>query len=154
MKLYLMQHGEAHSKEQDSNRSLSSKGVDDIEHIAQFQKQADVQLKRIIHSGKLRAEQTAEHLAKKIANNIKLETAGNINPNDSPEKFVRENGHWQDDTLIVSHLPFLARLVSFLVSGEEERQIVAFEPGSVVCLERIKNEQWMINWMIRPGLLG
>ncbi len=154
MKLYLTQHGEACSKEHNPKRPLTSKGVDDIENIAQFLKQADVRVKRIVHSGKLRAEQTAGHLAKQFAGNIEPQMTGIINPNDSPEVFVRKNGHWQDNTLIVSHLPFLARLVSYLVSGEEERLMVAFEPGSVVCLERIKDEQWVINWMIRPGLLG
>ena len=154
MKLYLTQHGEAHSKAQDPERPLNSKGIDDIEHMAQFLKQADIQVKRIIHSGKLRAEQTAEHLARKFAGDIQLETTGIINPNNSPEIFVRENVHWQNDTLIVSHLPFLSRLVSYLISGKEDLLTVAYQPGSVVCLERINGEQWVINWMIRPGLLS
>jgi len=154
MKLYLTQHGEAHSKEQDPNRPLTSKGVDDVERIALFLKQAGVQVKRIIHSGKLRAKQTAEQLAKQFASDIELETTGIINPNDSPETFAWQSGSWEDDTLIVGHLPFLARLVSHLINGEEEPVMVAFQPGSVVCLERVKDEQWVINWMIRPGLLG
>ena len=154
MKLYLSQHGEAHSKEQDPNRPLTSKGVDDVENVAQFLKQAGVQVKQIIHSGKLRARQTAEHLAKQLADDIELETTGIINPNDSPETFAWQIGSWQGDTLIVGHLPFMARLVSHLINGEKEPLMVAFQPGSVVCLERINNEHWVINWMIRPGLLG
>ena len=154
MKLYLTQHGEAHSKEQDPNRPLTSKGVADVERIALFLQQAGVQIKRIIHSGKLRAKQTAEHLAQQFASDIELETTGIINPNDSPETFAWQSGSWEDDTLIVGHLPFLARLVSHLINGEEEPVMVAFQPGSVVCLERVNNEQWVINWMIRPGLLG
>ena len=154
MKLYLTQHGEAHTKEQDPNRPLTNKGVADIEHVAKFLKQADVQVSRIIHSGKLRARQTAEYLAKQFANDIEPETTGIINPNDSPESFAWQSGNWEDDTIIVGHLPFLARLVSHLIIGEEEHLMVAFQPGSIVCLERVKNEQWVINWMIRPGLLG
>ena len=153
MKLYLAQHGEAHSKEQDPNRPLTKKGVDDVEHIAKFLQRAGIQVNRVIHSGKLRAQQTAEHLAKHIADHIELETTGIINPNDSPETFAWQSGSWEDDTLIVGHLPFLARLVSHLINGEEELLMVAFQPGSVVCLERLKDEQWVINWMIRPGLL-
>lgn len=150
MKLYLTQHGEALSKEQDANRPLSNKGIADIEHIASFLKQADIQFKRVIYSGKLRAGQTAQYLADKIA----LETSDIIKPNDVPDAFARQCADWQDDTLIVGHLPFLARLVSHLVNGDDGPLIVAFQPGSVVCLERIKDEQWVINWMIRPELLG
>ena len=154
MKLYLTQHGEAHSKEQDPDRSLTQKGIDDVEKIGVFLKRPGVKVSRIIHSGKLRARQTAELLAKQISENVELEIVGNINPNDSPEAFAWQSGSWEDDTLIVGHLPFMARLVSHLTHGEEDRQMVAYKPGSVVCLERGENEQWLINWMIRPDLLA
>ncbi|MDX2504466.1 MAG: phosphohistidine phosphatase SixA [Gammaproteobacteria bacterium] len=152
MKLYLTQHGEAHSKEQEPSRPLTNKGVNDVEHIGEFLMRAGIQVNRIIHSGKLRAKQTAEHLGNYIAEDLKLETTGIINPNDSPETFAWQSGSWEDDTLIVGHLPFLARLVSHLINAKEEPLLVAFQPGSIVCLERIADERWVINWMIRPDL--
>ncbi|MCU7939961.1 MAG: phosphohistidine phosphatase SixA [gamma proteobacterium symbiont of Bathyaustriella thionipta] len=130
------------------------KGVSDIEHIGNFLKQADISVNRIIHSGKLRAKQTAEGLACQLESNIELETIELINPNDSPEIFARQIGNWQEDMLVVGHLPLLARLVAFLINGDEEASIVSFQPGSVVCLERSLEQQWVINWMIRPGLLS
>lgn len=154
MKLYLTQHGEAHSKEQDPNRPLNQKGVTDIEHVAKFLKRADIQVNRIIHSGKLRARQTAGYFAEQIAVDIELETRNTINPKDSPESLARQCNSWEEDTLIVGHLPFLSRLVSYLIAGDEELSMVSFQPGSVICLERSEDEKWVINWMIRPGLFS
>lgn len=62
MKLYLVQHGEALSKEQDTKRSLSEQGRREVERMANFLATAGVRVARICHSGKLRAQQTAEIL--------------------------------------------------------------------------------------------
>ena len=63
MKLYLVQHGEAKSKDEDEKRPLTDQGRQGVERVAAFLKGAGVETKRVIHSGKLRAEQTAEILA-------------------------------------------------------------------------------------------
>jgi phosphohistidine phosphatase len=55
---------------------------------------------------------------------------------------------------VVGHLPFLSRMVSQLLCGDPERELVAYLPGSVVCLERSKAGQWTLLWMLRPELLG
>jgi phosphohistidine phosphatase len=47
----------------------------------------------------------------------------------------------------------MAKLVAHLVSGDENRPVTAFQPGSIVCLEREDGSEWRINWMIRPELL-
>jgi len=153
MKLYLVQHGEACSKEINPDRPLTDQGKADIERLAALLKQAGIQVERAIHSGKLRAEQTAEHLAKAIAPGVELETSGLINPNDNPNAFDWQSESWDTDTLIVGHLPFMAKLVSHLVIEDENRPITAFQPGSVICLEHNDDAHWQINWMIRPELL-
>ena len=152
MKLYLVQHGEACSKEINPDRPLTDQGKTDIERLAALLKQAGIRVERVIHSGKLRAEQTAEHLAKAIAPGVELETSGLINPNDNPKAFDWQSESWDTDTLIAGHLPFMAKLVSHLVIEDENRPITAWQPGSVVCLERFKHAHWQINWMIRPEL--
>jgi len=57
------------------------------------------------------------------------------------------------DTMVVGHLPFMAKLVSHLVTGDDGQIHVAYQPGSVVCLELIEKDNWQINWMLRPELL-
>jgi len=152
MKLYLVQHGEACAKEVNPDRPLTDQGMADIDRLAAFLKRAGIRVERVIHSGKLRAAQTAERLANVVAPGVELESSGIINPNDNPKAFDWQSGSWDRDTLVVGHLPFMAKLVSHLVIEDENRPITAWQPGSVVCLERFKHAHWQINWMIRPEL--
>ena len=154
MKLYLVQHGEACTKEVDPKRPLTDKGLADIERLAAFLEQTGIRIERVIHSGKLRARQTAEGLAKTIAPGIEPEISGLINPNDNPKVFDWQSESWDRDTLIVGHLPFLAKLVSHLMISDDEKPFIAFQPGSMVCLEHDNNTNWLLNWMIRPELLN
>ncbi|WP_455210029.1 phosphohistidine phosphatase SixA [Kaarinaea lacus] len=153
MKLYLVQHGEACAKDVDPDRPLTDQGAKDIDRLAAFLKRADVRVNRVIHSGKLRACQTAERLANQIAPGVALETSGLINPNDNPKAFDWQSESWNKETLIVGHMPFMAKLVSHLLIENENCLITAYNPGSVVCLEHNNDARWQIDWMIRPELL-
>lgn len=153
MKLYLVQHGEACAKEVDPERPLTEQGRADVERLAGFLKRAGIRVDRVVHSGKLRAMQTAQILAGAIASGIELETSGLLNPNDNPAAFDWQDESRNRDTLLVGHLPFMAKLVSHLLVDDEERVIAAFQPGSVVCLEQVDNARWQLVWMIRPELL-
>ncbi len=153
MKIYLVQHGEALAKEVDPERPLSEQGKADAQRIGGALKNAGVTVERIVHSGKLRARQTAEILAAEIAPVLQPETSDRINPNDDPAAFEIHSEHDDVDTMVVGHLPFMAKLVSLLVSGDDSRSLVAYQPGSVVCLESVASDSWQINWMLRPELL-
>lgn len=153
MKLYLVQHGEACAKDVDSERPLTAQGRADVERLAAFLQRSGIRAERVIHSGKLRAAQTAEVLAPAIASGVAAETSGLINPNDDPRAFDWQSDSWDRDTLIVGHLPFLAKLVSHLIVGDENKLIVAFQPGTILCLEHRDGAHWAIGWMIRPELL-
>ena len=152
MKLYLVQHGEARAKDVDPERPLTDQGEHDIDRLAAFLKQAGVRVERVIHSGKRRAAQTAERLAVAIAPDVELESSGIINPHDNPKAFDWQSDGWDRDTLVVGHLPFLAKLVSHLVIEDENRLITCYEPGSIVCLGRHDDAHWRIDWMLRPDL--
>ena len=154
MKLYLVQHGEACAKKTNPDRPLTDRGKLDIDRLAEFLKQAGIRVERVIHSGKLRAAQTAECLADAVAPGVEPETSDAINPNDDPGAFDWQSDGRDRDTLVVGHLPFMAKLVAHLVIENENRPITAYQPGSMVCLERENGSHWQINWMIRPQLLG
>jgi phosphohistidine phosphatase len=153
MKLYLVQHGEACQKEVDSERPLTARGREDIERLANSLGRAGVEVARVVHSGKLRAAQTADILAAVVAPYVELETSDHLHPNDDPRSIDWANEAGGKDTMLVGHLPFMARLVSLLVAADADRPIVAYHPGSVVCLESGSEGDWQISWMIRPALL-
>ncbi len=152
MKLYLVQHGEACAKEVDPDRPLTEQGRLDIERLGAILKQAGIQADRVIHSGKLRAQQTAKRLSHLIAPGVKLEASEAINPNDDPKTFDLLTDDRDEDILVVGHLPFMAKLVSHLVTGDEQRPITDYQPGTVVCLDRVDDRYWRIDWMLRPEL--
>jgi phosphohistidine phosphatase len=151
MKLYLVQHGEAVAKNIDPERPLSAQGVRDVTAVAGVLHDAGVRIDRAWHSGKRRARQTAEILVSALAPAGTVEQADGINPDDPVTVFAEDADVWDQDTLVVGHLPFMARLVSLLVSGDVERELVSYSPGSVVCLERCDAE-WRLLWMLRPEL--
>ena len=62
---------------------------------------------------------------------------------------------WTEDTMLVGHLPHLARLAGLLLTGDTDETVVHFQPGTVVCLERGENgDGWIVTWAVRPELLG
>jgi phosphohistidine phosphatase len=153
MRLYLVQHGEAISKDADPERSLTENGRRDVERMAAFLKRAGVSVSRVIHSGKLRAQQTAKILAEAVAEVKELDTTDMIGPNSPPGPFAQEVNELATDTMVVGHLPFMAHMVSHLAVGIAEQLVVSYRPGSVVCLERSDEGGWVVAWMVRPELL-
>ena len=153
MRIYLVQHGEAVPAEVDPERPLSAAGEADVRRLAAVLRRRGVGVARILHSGKRRAEQTAEVLAGALGPKLQPEARAGLNPNDSNAGVAQEAAGWEQDTMLVGHLPFMARLASRLIAGREDAGVVAFQPGSVVCLERTDQRAWTIAWMLRPELL-
>jgi phosphohistidine phosphatase len=154
MKLYLAQHGEAVPKAEDPERPLSEQGSRDVRAVAALLKSAGVRVGRVWHSGKARAEQTARLLAGAVLpRGRKPQAIEGIGPNTPVAEFSIDADVWEEDTLVVGHLPFMARLVALLTTGDSEREIVSYYPGSVVCLERAEAGHWVMLWMIRPDIL-
>jgi phosphohistidine phosphatase len=136
MRLYLVQHGEALSEQEDPARPLSARGEADVARIAQFLAGGGVRVGRVLHSGKRRAEETAAILAAALAPGSAPAARAGLNPNDPTDGVAREAGAWDQDAMLVGHLPFMARLASRLVTGYDDAGVVEFRPGSMLCLER------------------
>jgi len=154
MRLYLVQHGEAKSADVDPTRSLTDKGLEDVRRVAAFLQPRRLVVEAVWHSGKTRAAETAEVLAQAIAGNQGVFKRDGLAPNDPVGTVVEHLTSFDDDLVVVGHLPFLSKLASVLVTGSEEANIAAFQMGGVVCLERDQAGAWRIRWMITPDLLG
>jgi phosphohistidine phosphatase len=152
MRLYLVQHGDALPEDVDRARPLSVNGRADVERVAALLAGQAPGISRVLHSGKTRAQQTAEILARKIACGAQLQAVSGMNPLEDPEAWAQQIDALTEDVMLVGHLPFMSRLVSRLLVGKADIGVVAFEPGTVVCLERDKG-RWAIAWMLRPVLL-
>ncbi len=123
MKLYLVQHGEAAPKEIDPERPLTQQGQEDIGRIAAALAQAEIGATRILHSGKLRARQTADLYGAAIAPGIEAGVSDRIDPLDDPAGFDWQAASGGEDTMLVGHLPFMAKFAAQLVTGNTEQAL-------------------------------
>lgn len=153
MRLYLVQHGEAHPEQVSPERELTPGGRADVERIAALLAQSGVRVARVTHSGKTRARQTAEILAASVAPGASPQAAAGMDPNSPVAPIAGQAGGWNEDTLLAGHLPFVNRLAALLLANREDPPVVAFQPGSVACLERDAAGRWTLAWMLRPELL-
>jgi len=152
MKLYLTRHGDAASSETDSKRPLSKKGFDDISRIAQYNKSSGNKVSYVLHSKKLRAQQTAEILASEMLDGDNIEFCADINPNDPLEPLLQVITELHEDTLIVGHLPYMSYLVAHLLDKPETVNQIQFTPGTMVCLELPDNKHgpWKLDNVVQP----
>jgi phosphohistidine phosphatase len=158
MYLYLIQHGEAKSKEEDPERGLTETGAADTRKSAVFFKKVlreQIPPSIVIwHSGKKRAEQTAHILAETIGGGAAVETKNGLAPNDDVA-IIKDLLEQSDIHTIVlaGHLPHLSHLASNLLSGQKERGVVVhFKNSGIVCLYG-ENGYWHLEWMVTPGIL-
>lgn len=151
MRLYLVQHGEAVPEDVDPTRPLSAGGRSDVECMAAFLARGGIRAEEVWHSGKRRADQTAAILGAAVAPDRPPAARAGLNPNDTTEGPAREVATWKQDVMLVGHLPFMGKLASRLVAGRDDAGVVAFRPGTVLCLERTDQERWTVVWMAMPA---
>jgi phosphohistidine phosphatase len=107
----------------------------------------------IWHSGKKRAEQTAEILGSAVTAGEGVVQREGLSPKDEVGPVRREIEQGGQDVMIVGHLPFLSRLVACLAADGDSVEVVAFRQGGVVCMERDEEQRWSVRWMIVPEIL-
>ena len=153
MKVYLMQHGKPMSKEENPDKPLSEEGRKDVEIMASLLHSCIPLPREILHSEKTRAEQTAEIIASKLGPGVNVRKKGGLAPLDDVREIGETLGQDISDTIIVGHLPHLARLTSLLLRSDGSHSLVRFQQGGIVCLERDDAENWSIGWMVVPEMM-
>jgi len=153
MFLYLVQHAEAQREEEDPARDLTEKGRSDIESVAHHLKRLKVQVRQIFHSGKTRAQSTAQVLARHLQPPAGVSAAPGLAPLDDPEIWAARLAPMDEDLLLVGHLPHLGRLAAILLSGDKGRSVINFQMGGAVRLRRMDQGQWAVEWMIIPEII-
>lgn len=150
MQILLVQHGAALSKDVSAKRPLTDQGRGNVQALGALLSEHSVTLERAIHSGKLRARQTAEILAEAIGARTTEEEG--LAPNDPVEPWLSRLAATNTEHLLVGHQPFIGRLATRLLAARDEPPCVLFSPGSALCLERV-GDTWAVRWMVGPRLL-
>lgn len=139
-----MRHGQAENPSIDPEQGLTEEGKKAILQIADKMMNKSVHISQIYHSTKKRAQQTAHLVADVISSDVPPQAMENLKPGDNPSNIIDTVNQWTNDTLIVSHLPFIPSLLDLLTRSQNS---IHFEPATVVCLGR-SGPQWQLEWVI------
>jgi phosphohistidine phosphatase len=75
-----------------------------------------------------------------------------INPNDDVME-ISTSLDPSTNIMLVSHLPFLERLVSYLILDNTSKTIIKFQAGGIVCLDKdVLVQSWYIKWALMPEM--
>ncbi len=151
MRVYLVQHGIPEPEEVNPQRPLSKEGREEVKSVAEFLRRAGINVSVVMHSGKLRAKETAMIFADRLQVEEVHETDG-LKPLDEPSIWAERLKDIQRDTMLVGHLPHLEKLASLLIVGAPDRRIVAFRQGGVVCIEK-DGDGWAVRWAVIPEIV-
>jgi phosphohistidine phosphatase len=150
MAFYIVQHGLSLPKNQDPEKSLSPEGVIEVRRIALLARDHGVEVMQIQHSGKKRAAQTADILADVLAPPRGVQETTGINPMDDVTAFA-PRVDFSADIMLVSHLPFLERLTSYLITGRVEPVVFKLQNGGILCLDKFEGTLMpAIKWALMP----
>ena len=154
MKLYLIQHGEAKTEKEDPERSLTEIGEEEVKRVSKVAEKLNIWPSRVYHSGKKRARQTAEMIAGGLKISApSVQAVQGLNPNDDVEPWAKGISQATQDLMIVGHLPFLDRLASLLISGNENARVVLFRHSAIVCLDQKEDKGWAVRWILTPEMV-
>lgn len=152
MAVYFSQHGKSASKDVDPQRGLTREGVAEVTRVAQTLADAGIALDVIWHSGKARASQTADIFAGLLNPKEGVSSRAGIDPLDDVEALATTLPTDRDE-LYVGHLPFMERIISYLVTGDPDVRVIMFQNGGVVRLDwDAQARRWVIGWTVFPNL--
>ena len=155
MLLYLARHGEAVAEDVDPGRPLSARGREEVMKVASFLKSHWCEMDHVWHSTKGRARETAALIAEALKFKGSFVEKTGLAPDD-PIQDAREGirdlfrSECEACLLIAGHAPFLPRLASWLLTGEEKTAEISLPTGGVLCLESADGEKWQLNWLLKP----
>jgi phosphohistidine phosphatase len=146
---YLVRHGDAVSDTLDPRRPLSRIGQEQVEQVARAAVARQAQVSAIFHSGILRAEQTADIMARQLAPELGVRRITGLAPQDDPAIAEAELETSLESVMLVGHLPHMGRLAGLLINGDAERDAVEFAPATVVCVSH-QSSLWRLVWLLGP----
>lgn len=148
---YLVRHGESTSELEDPAKPLSDRGREEVMRVARYAASVGVKVAEIRHSDRLRARQTAEILAEYLLPRLGLREIEGLAPGADPNRVHADLAATEEPLMLVGHLPHLSRLISVLVLGNSETEIIRPDTGSMICL--VKTERgFRLLWVLTPDL--
>ena len=150
MALFLVRHGRSLSKDIDPDQGLSEEGILEVEQIANDVKHHGVRVSRIEHSGKKRAQQTAEIFAAALNPRDGVQERSGLKPLDDVTT-IADRISSKDNLMLVGHLPFMSKLTSYLITGSTDTPVFSFQNSGTLCMDQdMDAHTWFIKWALMP----
>lgn len=150
-KLYLVQHAEAQPKEQNPDRPITPRGRNDSLQTAKLLQKLGMEINQVRHSGKTRATQTAGIFAQHLSPAGGVVDAPGLGPVDDVRPVADEIKVGNQHLMLVGHLPFMAKIAGYLITGDPEHYVVDVKNAAVICLVEDR-DSWLVDWIITPEI--
>jgi phosphohistidine phosphatase len=162
MNLFFLRHGKAHPRglkwRPDSQRPLTREGESDMFDVARGIKALDVSFDAILSSPYARALRTAEILAE-VYDAPKLFQTARLAADASPKEIIGEitgNFPAAGGIVLVGHEPFMSRLISTLLCGDDRMALELKKAG--FCKLAVENLAFgqcaCLHWLLTPKQLS
>jgi phosphohistidine phosphatase len=158
--LYILRHGIAIERgspefENDSERPLTPEGKRQLYKTSRALKKMKLDFDLVLSSSFARARQTAEIVTDELKVKRRLKFSDELQPDGSAKKLFRQLHDLKPapgNILLVGHEPYLRRLISLLISGDENTAI-DFKKGGLCKLEAEKlraGKCAALAWLLTP----
>jgi phosphohistidine phosphatase len=142
MKIYLVRHGEAEGAEVDPERPLTKNGEKQVIVLAKKIKSKHFAIDEIIHSGVLRAEQTANILERELGLNHPVSQGEDLLPGSDPKIWFDTLHQSSKNIMLVGHMPFMGILGEMLIKNQMS---LGFSTASMISF-RIEEGEFHLDW--------
>lgn len=145
-RLYVVRHAKAEDGAPDEERRLAPRGIRNARAMGERLAAAGVAPEQVVHSGLVRARETADLLVRGMGTSPARFLHG-LAPWDDPSglaDWIRSIGA-EESRMLVSHQPFCGLLTGWLTGCGA----LAIPTCTVVCLER-EGAAWLIRWIATP----
>lgn len=152
MKIYLVRHGAAHTKEDDPERHLNDNGLNQCHLAGKALRLLDTRFDLIFSSPRVRARQTAETIAEEVGYpKSKIKITETLVPEASPKdtiSYLKDFSN-KDSVMLAGHLPLLGNLASELLSKTSHISLY-FETGSIcqIDVEQPLSNTGIFRWFL------
>lgn len=151
MKFYLARHAKAASKGNDAPPEITPDGIIETRSIAKrILNDYKVKLKKIYHSPKLRAKQTADIFGEYLMPQNGITETRGLLPNDDTSYWEERLLQEDDSLMLVGHLPYVSILTSRLLNKDKKDSSFTFMNSIVLCFSRDNENSWKIEWNMSP----
>jgi phosphohistidine phosphatase SixA len=105
----------------------------------------------------VRARETAEAIAAELGPDVVPALHAGLAPEDPPlpiAAWLENEEEEHTNVMVVSHMPFVDRLVSLMLSGDPEAGLIDYKLCAVAKLTRRATYGYQLNWLLTPKSAG